>query len=242
MKDALATPSRIHPSSMKSRSSPWTILCDFDGTISLQDVTDTLVNAFGNDRCRELENLWSAGDIGSRACMAGQIAELRASPAEMDECIDSICLDPAFADFVSQAQARGARLRILSDGLDHAIARLLQRQGLEEISVAANRLTYRGDRRWQLDFPYADAHCAKRSGHCKCVQLAHCQRQGEHVLYIGDGSSDFCVSGEADRVFAKDRLRTYCQQQGIAHFAIESFSDAINLLDEALALPLERRA
>ena len=242
MNDALMVTPRLYAATTKPRSSPWTILCDFDGTISLQDVTDTLVEAFGNDRCRELESQWLAGAIGSRACMAGQIAELRASPAQMDACIDSIDLDPDFADFVRHAHAHGASLRILSDGLDYAIMRLLQRQGLDEIAVAANRLSYRGDLSWRLDFPYADPDCAKRSGHCKCVQLSHCQRQGEHVLYIGDGSSDFCVSAEADRVFAKDRLHTYCLEQGIAHFAISGFADAIALLEQALALPLERRA
>ncbi len=220
----------------------WVILSDFDGTISRQDVTDTLIDAFGNERCRELESRWEAGEIGSRECMAGQIAELRASPAELDACIDSISLDPDFADFVGDAKTRGLEVRILSDGLDRAIHRLLHQHDLAHLQVTANKLSYRGQGRWHLDFPYADPDCRKRSGHCKCMQLERCQQAGEHVLYIGDGSSDFCVSGEADMIFAKDKLLSYCQQHHLYHHAIHGFAAARALLDQALSLHRERRA
>ena len=51
---------------------------------------------------------------------------------------------------------------------------------------------------------------------------------------IGDGSSDFCVSEDADFVFAKRRLITHCTNAGIAHAAIDTFHDAIALLPRLL--------
>src|SRR4051812_17596784 len=47
----------------------WTVLCDFDGTISLRDVTDSLLERFGRPGWRELEQAWERGEIGSRECM-----------------------------------------------------------------------------------------------------------------------------------------------------------------------------
>ncbi len=50
----------------------WSILCDFDGTISLEDVIDSLLEKYGQPGWQELEDQWKAGKIGSRECMQGQ--------------------------------------------------------------------------------------------------------------------------------------------------------------------------
>src|SRR5258708_24791411 len=56
---------------------------DFDGTISLLDVTDTLLNRFGKPGWQELEDAWERGEIGSRECMKGQVALLDMDEAEL---------------------------------------------------------------------------------------------------------------------------------------------------------------
>jgi 2-hydroxy-3-keto-5-methylthiopentenyl-1-phosphate phosphatase len=38
----------------------WMVQSDFDGTISLLDVTDTLLTRFGKPGWQELEDAWSA--------------------------------------------------------------------------------------------------------------------------------------------------------------------------------------
>lgn len=54
----------------------WRIQCDFDGTISLQDVADTLLTRHGMPGWQELEEAWERGEIGSHDCMCGQVALL----------------------------------------------------------------------------------------------------------------------------------------------------------------------
>src|SRR3569623_1650310 len=66
----------------------WRILCDFDGTISLEDVTDCLIGKFGRPGCADLEEQWESGRIGSRACLSGQVALLDATREEIDACLD----------------------------------------------------------------------------------------------------------------------------------------------------------
>jgi 2-hydroxy-3-keto-5-methylthiopentenyl-1-phosphate phosphatase len=58
------------------------------------------------------------------------------------------------------------------------------------------------------------------------------------VLYIGGGSSDFCVSQRADFVLAKPKLAAYCAQRGIAHAPFAHFGEA----SARLAALLEPRA
>ncbi len=47
----------------------WSILCDFDGTISLEDVIDALLEKYGQPGWQQLEDQWKSGKIGSRECM-----------------------------------------------------------------------------------------------------------------------------------------------------------------------------
>ncbi|HOV58995.1 MAG TPA: hypothetical protein PLN91_14045, partial [Rhodanobacteraceae bacterium] len=68
----------------------WTILCDFDGTISHDDATDVLLERHARTGWQALEADWKANRIGSRACMAGQVALLDAAAGTLDACIDAL--------------------------------------------------------------------------------------------------------------------------------------------------------
>jgi len=208
----------------------WSVLCDFDGTISTSDVTDTLLEAFGKPGWRELEDDWLAGRIGSRVCMQRQIALLDAAKEELDAAIDAIGVDEGFAAFVEAVQARGWALSIVSDGLDYAIGRILRRHRLPALPFYANRLTPAGPRAWRLDSPYASETCRSASGMCKCAILHRARAAGGKALMIGDGRSDFCVAGCADWVFAKGGLATYCLEKHLPHVPISGFAEALRML------------
>ncbi len=222
--------------SRATRAQNWTVLTDFDGTISRYDVTDALLEHFALPGADALEQAWESGAIGSRECLQGQIALLRATPAELDALLDQVPVDPYFAEFVESCNMRQMSVRVVSDGLDYGIARILKRHGLGHLGIAANHLRYQGNRRWSLEFPFANPDCAKASGNCKCARLDQRRQLGQNVLYIGDGSSDFCVSRDAQWVFAKDRLLDYCHEHGLPHQAMPDFREAIALLDAWMPL------
>lgn len=220
----------------------WSIQSDFDGTISLQDVTDTLLTRFGRPGWQELEDAWERGEIGSRECMKGQVALLDMSEDELHAHLDGIAIDPGFAGFVRAARAYGIAVQVVSDGLDHVIRHILGRHGLAHLPVFANRLVRTGERSWRMESPWASAQCGRASGNCKCQRLAHEQSStGARVLYVGDSTSDFCVSGEADFVLAKYKLIDHCERHGIAHQPFTDFAHATRLLDGVL-LSLESPA
>lgn len=216
-----------------SAAAGWMVQSDFDGTISLLDVTDTLLNRFALPGWQELEDAWERGEIGSRECMKGQVALLDMSEAELRAHLDGIAIDPGFVGFVAAAQSHGVKVQVVSDGIDYAIRHVLARHGLGQLEVIANRLVPAGERRWRLESPWASAHCARASGNCKCERLAEQQAHGR-VLYVGDSTSDFCVSGKADFVLAKYKLIAHCEAQGIAHAPFESFAQATDLLQQLL--------
>ena len=213
----------------------WNILCDFDGTIAVEDATDALLDRFAAPEWQDLERDWRAGKIGSAECMAGQVALLDATRAEIDAHLATLRIDPAFPAFAAAALAAGCTLKVVSDGLDYAIRTILARHHLEALPVLANRLVQTGPRSWKLETPYSDAGCRVGSGHCKCASAVRAHNRQHQVLLIGDGASDFCAAGEADYVFAKHRLIEHCRRAGIPHTSIVGFTDAIGLLPSLVA-------
>ena len=224
----------------------WSILCDFDGTIALDDVVDELLVRFGLAGWRELEERWRAGHIGSRECMSAQVELLDVRQDEFDAYLDLVVIDAAFPAFVARAREFGMSIRVVSDGLDYAIQRILSRHGLGELPIVANQLLSAGTPgRWRLKSPFAVASC--RSGTCKCRQVSATQDGRRQLsLLVGDGASDFCVAGKADLVFAKGRLIEYCRLERISHRPIAGFADALELLpiltDSGRANPRPRPA
>ncbi|HEY3634408.1 MAG TPA: HAD-IB family phosphatase [Caldimonas sp.] len=229
------------------RRASWSVVCDFDGTVSEKDVTDSLLQRFAQPGWQELEAQWEAGRIGSRACMAGQVALLDCTKDELDAHVAGLSIDPRFRSFVEAVRAEGASLTIASDGLGEVIAAMLARVGLAHLPVRASRLVQTGPRRWALEFPHARADCISAGATCKCACLR--SDAAQPALLVGDGASDFCAATRADLTFAKSRLLDHCAVLGVPHRPIRDFGDALlawrELVDDGLetaVLPSEGAA
>ncbi len=49
------------------------VICDFDGTITLKDSTDLLLDRFADPAWLDIEKEWLLGKIGSRECLERQL-------------------------------------------------------------------------------------------------------------------------------------------------------------------------
>jgi len=203
------------------------LLVDFDGTIASVDTTDLLLERFAAPLWRDIEEEWKAGRIGSRECMVRQIDLVRASPAEMDQFVAGIEIDPGFPEFVALCARLGHSIAVISDGLDLTVEAVLRRYGLD-LAFSANRLQWCGRDRWRLAFPHARSDCQTLSGNCKCTFTTGAPR--ELSIVVGDGRSDFCVAGRADLVLAKGALLDYCRQRQLPHLGFADFAEATNIL------------
>lgn len=207
----------------------WHILCDFDGTIATEDVTDSLLSRFADPEWRTVESDWKSGHIGSRECMARQVALLRATPNEIDHHLEEIAIDRHFAGFVRLCRSRDIPLTVVSDGIDYAIRSLLSREGLGDVAIVSNHLERISADTYRLRFPYADDGCSAGSGTCKCAMRA-LHTPPRRTLLIGDGASDFCVAAAVDLVFAKETLLDRCREIDAPHVACGNFAEAQSLL------------
>jgi len=220
------------------------IICDFDGTITPQDTTDRVLEALADPAWRELEAQWVAAEITASDCMRSQVALIRGGQEELDAVLDGSALDPGFRDFVVWAERRDLPVAVVSDGVDYFITRILARHGLGHLPVVANRLAGQAGA-WRLEQPWTRTGCAAGSGVCKCDVTGPWTGDRPTTIYVGDGRSDFCVSGRVDLLFAKGALADYAGARGQAFAPFETFHDvtrALARLTGELPADLDRAA
>jgi 2,3-diketo-5-methylthio-1-phosphopentane phosphatase len=208
------------------------VFVDFDGTISVGDTTDLILERFADASWRAIEADWVAGRIGSRECLARQIDLIRATPQALDAFAKSSAIDPHFTGFAALCARHGVPVSVVSDGLDRIAGAMLARAGLA-LPIVANHLEWLGADRWRLGFPHAREDCRSTAGHCKCATLTP-EPSGLRVL-VGDGRSDFCAATVADLVIAKGALAMYCGNNRIPFEPFTDFAGASAVLARWLA-------
>src|ERR1700678_3886670 len=78
------------------------VFCDFDGTISVGDVVDILLEELADPQWRVIEQRWENGEIDDCQCMSQQIALIRADWSDITKVLDTIQIDTHFKSFVEQ--------------------------------------------------------------------------------------------------------------------------------------------
>ena len=207
------------------------VFLDFDGTISRVDVVDAILDRHADPAGETIERKWKAGRIGSRACLAGQLALVRATQAEVDALLASVPIDPGFLPLLDACASAGVRSHIVSDGFDYCIGRILRQVPpshqdlLARVSVHASHLEPEGVDRWATAFRFMDSECEHGCATCKPAVMAALNPGSAPSIFVGDGLSDRYAAAAADVVFAKDKLAAYCAEQGIAFHRYETLAD-----------------
>ena len=203
------------------------IFCDFDGTIAKIDTTDLVLTRLADPAWEALEERWTRGEITAAECMRGQVALIGGDDDALNAVLDSVALADGFVEFVAWCRDNAVPLTVVSDGVDHFIARILVRDDLDHLPVIANRLVGSAEMGRRLEQPWSRAGCAAGSGVCKCQVAARsddCANTPDDLMvFIGDGRSDFCVAGRADMLFARDKLAAYACSRAMPHHEFSDF-------------------
>ena len=215
------------------------IFSDFDGTITLLDVTDEILAQLAHPSWQEIEQAWTRGSIGSRECLERQIALVDASAEELHALIDAVPIDPAFSAFYHFTRQRSIPLYVLSEGFDYVIARILKRAGVNGpvrngMQLFSSALRLEG-RRLIPSFPHSAPPCEHGCATCKAALLQRFGKGKHPIIFVGDGLSDRFAVDEADVVFAKRQLLSYCREHGKACHPFDSFAE----VEQAIARLLD---
>lgn len=233
MLDALLTPPPIPP--LRPGDPPLAILVDYDGTIALTDVSDTITEAIlPPDLEHELGVLYATGRAGSREIMQREIDLLPADPGAINAIVAAQPHDPTFASFVRFATSSGIPVEIVSDGFGFFIGPAMERLGVAHIvTIVSARTSFDGTTP-QIEFPNGHPACFV-CGTCKRNRVLAHQAAGRAVLFIGDGESDRYAAGYSDFVFAKRGLVAICEGHGWPFARWDQFAEIERWLARRLA-------
>ncbi|MCX6151469.1 MAG: MtnX-like HAD-IB family phosphatase [Ignavibacteriales bacterium] len=208
------------------------IFVDFDGTITKIDVGEAFVNSFGNsERNSEIIQLWIENKITSPESWFLMFEHVRFDENAFDKFLDKIEIDKSFSGFVAYCHLNSFEVRVLSDGFDLYIDKILKRETLSDLEVFCNKAKINAEEQIIPTFPYGDEEC-KHCGNCKRNHILSNCGDEDYIIYIGDGYSDKCPIEFCDYVFAKDSLLKFCEINRITYFPFQNFDDVIKKLEE----------
>jgi len=121
----------------------------------------------------------------------------------------------------------------VSDGLDFYIKTILEVHHLSDIPFYANCTQFRNGEGMDISFPYSSEECGL-CGTCKKRLIQIHRKEYDSILFVGNGLSDRCAAREADFVFAKSSLYTYCIDQDITCHFFENFHEILGDLKKQI--------
>lgn len=200
------------------------VFFDFDNTITHFDVFDNIVETFSVDKkWAAFENAWKRGEIGSKACLSGQLESVRIDRPGLVKHLSRIKVDPYFKKIIALLKKTGIAPVIVSDSFSFFLKYILKNNGIYAIKTYSNRIKIAGDKLIP-SFPYQHKNC-KICGNCKKKHLLKNGAKEKIVIYVGDGLSDLCPARNSDIVFAKGNLRDYLKKEGRPSFPFNTLKD-----------------
>ena len=204
------------------------LFVDWDGTITVRDSLVQVIHEFGDPALlAELEPR-----VGVDLTLHDEIAaEFAAITAPLDDVVDWVLehveVRPGLPELAE------LRPTVVSAGFHQLIEPVLRRERIE-LPVLANDVEARPDGwvvRWR-----DDAVCTTCGEPCKRGGLA-----GGPYAYVGDGYSDRCAALAADRVFARDSLARYLDEQRVRYEPFDTLADVAEALTGAVERPSRSR-
>ena len=135
--------------------------------------------------------------------------------------VENVRVRPGFHEL-----AERFRPLVVSSGFHELIEPVLAREGVEA-ELLANRLDPRPDG-WRVLWR-DEAVCDVCGEACKRSTLP----VDGQVVYVGDGYSDRCAALAADRVFARDGLAAYLDEQGVVFERFDDLHDVAERLADS---------
>jgi len=210
------------------------ILCDFDGTITVRDTGYLLVNRFTSGNWEGIDQDFRDGKIGSREAYSRIARILKGDEATILRFIqEHSAIDPSFPVFYQYCRENGIDIKIVSDGLDFYIRKILEIHHLSEIPFYANCTQFRESDEIDVSFPHSEEECGL-CGTCKKELVRIHRKEYDSIFFVGNGLSDRCAAQEADFVFAKDSLYRYCIKKDITCHFFKDFQEILNDLKKQI--------
>jgi len=207
------------------------VFTDFDGTITLHDSLEAILDHFTGTDWRKIEEQVTLGRLTEKTSLQAEFNLLKVPlEAVLTFLDDTIEIDQSFNVFVDYCSQKNINLTILSGGIDIFIERILTKYGLQHIEFFSNSIIVKSGNQWQI-VPSKLPKIKNNCNHCKTNHIVQAKNAGFKTIYIGDGNTDRCAATHSDMIFARDSLKKYLSENKMEFTAFNKFSDIVEYLE-----------
>ena len=205
------------------------IQCDFDGTITEEDVSFLLLDGFAQGDWQQLLRNYKEHRISVDHFNTQAFAMVQADRRTLLEAIKGkVKVRPGFDKLASYCSRRSFRLVIVSNGLDFYIKAILRELGPEGIEVYAAQTQFYAD---GLKVKYIGPDGRQLDDGLKEAYIKSFLKAGYRVIYVGNGDSDINPAKYAWQILARDELLAYCRENQLACKSFDDLNDVVRALE-----------
>ena len=205
------------------------VQCDFDGTITEEDVSFFLLDKFANGDWRQLLDEYQHGRLSVGSFSARAFAMVRDDRQTLLEAMKSMVkIRAGFPEMIDYFRRNSFHFVIVSNGLDFYINAILRDLGILDVEIYAAqtyfypegiKIQYIGPDGMPIDDKFKEAY------------VHSFLRRGYRTIYIGDGTSDVTPASHCDYIFATGELFTHCRKTNIDCIPFTDFRDIVRSLE-----------
>jgi 2-hydroxy-3-keto-5-methylthiopentenyl-1-phosphate phosphatase len=206
------------------------VQCDFDGTITVEDVSFQILDKFADGDWRLLLEQYRAGNITVGHFNTKAFSTVKANRRSLIHFVRNFKgIRPGFSELVSFCNQRNIEFFIVSNGLDFYINFILESLGLNQVKVIAAKTEFDPN---GMKVSYIGPNGDVLQDKFKEAYTRIYTEKGYRVIYIGNGFSDFPSAQLSYRVFARDELIDCCNKANLMHIPFDDLNDVITGLQD----------
>jgi 2-hydroxy-3-keto-5-methylthiopentenyl-1-phosphate phosphatase len=212
------------------------VQCDFDGTVTEEDISFLLLDIFAQGDWRRLlrdyrEHVISVGEFNTSA-----FSMVKADKDRLLGALEGrVNVRAGFQEMVNYCLRQGVRLVIVSNGLDFYIGAVLKSLGLADIQVHAAQASFHPE---GMKVQYVGPDGKRLEDGFKEAYIQSFLELGYRVIYIGNGDSDVAPAKFAHQVFATGDLLAYSKKNNLHCRPFEDFRDVVKDLKRVSQHPV----
>ena len=207
------------------------VQCDFDGTITEEDVSFLILDTFVGNKWREMLTEYMEGRIPVGAFNKKVFAMVKADKQTQLDVIfnsDRVKIRPGLKELIDYCSHQDYRFIIVSNGLTFYIDALLESLGLKNVEVFAATNEFRPD---GMIASYIGPDGQEMEAGFKESYTKLLKKEGYQVVYVGNGVSDIYPSRLAVKVFATGDLPHKCEEEKLAYTPFDDLHDIVRGLE-----------
>ena len=202
------------------------IQCDFDGTITRNNLSTLLREQFACGEWRRIELDYLRSRVSVEQSNRLQYALIEEPRERLQEFVrQHIDVRPGFREFVRYCRDNAIKFVIVSSGLDFYIETVLVEIGMPDLELHCGRTVFTKD---GIGISYTDPEGNTVDKGFKDKHLFWLKRSARDLIYIGDGLSDLEAARCADHVFAIGHLATLLRAESVAWSCFIDFYDLLS--------------